>query len=240
MISVDTVYQTVLALANKEQRGYITPQEFNLHADHAQMDIFEQYFYDLNQFKRLPGNDTGYADMVNLIEDKISIFKKGPTDISDGVLLSTLPGGSDDVFYRVLNAWEKSHGKVVEEISCEDVYKTQHSPLTKATRNRPIYYKQDGKIYFRPTVEEYGFTPSKFEVNWIRRPRKPKWTYIVVNAKPLYNSTAADKQDFELHPSDQTDLIINILQLAGITIKDFNLAQAAAMEENRSIQQEKQ
>ena len=88
------------------------------------------------------------------------------------------------------------------------------------------------RIYIRPTVEEDGFTPSKFEVNWIRRPRKPKWTYIVVNAKPLYNSTAVDKQDFELHPSDQTDLIINILQLAGITIKDFNLAQAAAMEEN--------
>ena len=29
-IKVDTVYQRVLAIANKEQRGYITPQEFNL------------------------------------------------------------------------------------------------------------------------------------------------------------------------------------------------------------------
>ena len=51
-ISIDTVYQKVLALANKEQRGYITPQEFNLIADQAQQDIFEQYFYDLDQFKR--------------------------------------------------------------------------------------------------------------------------------------------------------------------------------------------
>ena len=32
MVSIDTVYQRVLALANKEQRGYITPQEFNLFA----------------------------------------------------------------------------------------------------------------------------------------------------------------------------------------------------------------
>ena len=40
MVSVDNVYQKVLALANKEQRGYITPQEFNLFADHAQMEIF--------------------------------------------------------------------------------------------------------------------------------------------------------------------------------------------------------
>ena len=42
MVRVDNVYQKVLALANKEQRGYITPQEFNLFADLAQMEIFEQ------------------------------------------------------------------------------------------------------------------------------------------------------------------------------------------------------
>ena len=29
-ISVDTIYQRVLALTNKEQRGYVTPLEFNL------------------------------------------------------------------------------------------------------------------------------------------------------------------------------------------------------------------
>ena len=45
-VNIDTVYQKVLALANKEQRGYITPQEFNLLADKAQMDIFENYFHD--------------------------------------------------------------------------------------------------------------------------------------------------------------------------------------------------
>ena len=50
MVKIDNVYQKVLAIVNKEQRGYITPQEFNLFADHAQMDIFEQYFYDTRQF----------------------------------------------------------------------------------------------------------------------------------------------------------------------------------------------
>ena len=46
MVIIDDVYQKVLAIANKEQRGYITPQEFNLFANQAQMEIFEQYFYD--------------------------------------------------------------------------------------------------------------------------------------------------------------------------------------------------
>ena len=31
-VNIDSVYQTVQALANKEQRGYLTPQEFNLFA----------------------------------------------------------------------------------------------------------------------------------------------------------------------------------------------------------------
>ena len=43
-INVNTIYQRVLAIANKEQRGYITPQEFNVFANAVQVDIFEQYF----------------------------------------------------------------------------------------------------------------------------------------------------------------------------------------------------
>ena len=40
MVNIDNVYQKVLVLANKEQRGYITPQEFNLFASQAQLEIF--------------------------------------------------------------------------------------------------------------------------------------------------------------------------------------------------------
>ena len=55
MVRVDDVYQKVLAIANKEQRGYITPQEFNLLANQAQMSIFESYFYIKNQRERGDG-----------------------------------------------------------------------------------------------------------------------------------------------------------------------------------------
>ena len=75
-VNIDTVYHRVLAIANKEQRGFITPQEFNLYANQAQMDIFEQYFYDLNALNRLPSNDFTYADQVDIIEEKIDIFER--------------------------------------------------------------------------------------------------------------------------------------------------------------------
>ena len=74
-VSVDTVYQRVLSILNKEQRGYVTPQEFNLFANQAQLDLFEQYFYDINQFGRMPGNSTEYSDMLSILEEKIALFE---------------------------------------------------------------------------------------------------------------------------------------------------------------------
>ena len=49
-ISVDTVYKTVLLILNKEQRGYMTPDEFNKIGAQVQNEIFEGYFNDINQY----------------------------------------------------------------------------------------------------------------------------------------------------------------------------------------------
>ena len=46
--------------------------------------------------------------------------------------------------------------------------------------------------------------------------------------------------DFELHASEETKLVIKILELAGIVIKDPQLYQQAATEETETVQQEKQ
>ena len=229
MILVDTVYQTVLALANKEQRGYITPQEFNLHAGHAQMSIFEQYFYDLNQFRRQPGNTTKYADMTSIIEDKLRNFKVGFTSISSG--------GSIEAAYRIISviSGDDDNVKTVEEIKPEDRHKIDHSPLTKATVNRPVYWISGGSMYFSPSDI---LNPVKY--SYIRKPSKPQWAYIVVNEKPLHDPGHVDHEDFELHPSEQVELVVKILQLCGVTIKDYDLAKLAAQEEVKNIQLEKQ
>ena len=56
----------------------------------------------------------------------------------------------------------------------------------------------------------------------------------------MFNANADDRQDFDLHPSEETELVLKILSLAGFTLKDINLYNAAAGEDNRNIQQEKQ
>ena len=229
MVSVNTVYQTVLALANKEQRGYITPQEFNLHANHAQLDIFEQYFYDLNQFKRIPGNNSSYADITDLIEDKIQIFKRGEEDVNNGVNIIT---GLDSNLYRISGVtYNTGNGiKTVERIKYEEYSAINQSPLTKPTVNRPVYWVKNNIINFAPDLET-------FQIRYIVKPEAPKWTYTVVDEKPLYNPNIPGFKNFQLHPSEQNELVIKILQLSGVTIKDPSLVQAAGQEEIKNIQQ---
>jgi len=44
MVNINEVYKIVLTITNKDNRGYITPEEFNNLADQAQNEIFESYF----------------------------------------------------------------------------------------------------------------------------------------------------------------------------------------------------
>jgi hypothetical protein len=76
MINVDTVYKTVLLILNKEQRGVLTPDEFNKTATKVQLDIFEQYFESLNQQLRVSTSDVDYADRQRAIDEKLAPFKK--------------------------------------------------------------------------------------------------------------------------------------------------------------------
>ena len=61
-------------IANKEQRGYVTPLEFNLLANQVQNDIFEQYFYDLNQADRKIETYEEYSNAIDLIKERLSPF----------------------------------------------------------------------------------------------------------------------------------------------------------------------
>ena len=144
MVNIDTVYQKVLAIANKEQRGYITPQEFNLFADQAQMDIFEQYFYDINQFNRVPGNDTEYADMLTLLEEKIAIFK------NIKLLFYQSPYyQKPQELYRV-GSLETGYGEI-EQVTHKEYLAIKLSPLAKPTLKRAVYVDMPQGFRIYPT-----------------------------------------------------------------------------------------
>ena len=85
-VNIDNVYQKVLALANKEQRGYITPQEFNLFADKAQNEIawLEFEIAALNAAKNL---DIDMAEAVMRVELGSKVSKMSSKELKRDLLL---------------------------------------------------------------------------------------------------------------------------------------------------------
>jgi hypothetical protein len=225
-VSVDTVYQRVLAILNKEQRGYLTPAEYNLFANQAQLDIFEQYFYDLNQFSRLPGNSTEYSDMVDILEEKISIFETfGSTTYANNYW----PEPTD--LYRLGSV--VYNGSEVEHVNKNEYLYVTSSPLSKPTNDFPIYTRDASGI------KVYGASEITTGVTfqYVKKPAKAIWNYTEVNGEALYDANGA--VDFELHEAEETDLVIKILQLAGVLIKDPSVYQIGSTEEAKDVQQEK-
>jgi hypothetical protein len=236
-VSIDRVYQKVLALANKEQRGYITPQEFNLFADHAQMEIFEQYFYDLNQFKRAPGSEIKLADLGDMILEKLNGFiSSGVSSVHNFDSVTALPD-----FYRIESIYlSNPNGLVsgvisVEQTTVESVVEAQSSPLTRPTSERPLYrFGENSTLFFYPYPNPIG----DYKLYYTKKPKTPNWGYVISGENALFNPNSSI--DFELHSSEENKLVIKILALAGVAIKDVQLAQVAAGKEASITQQQKQ
>lgn len=224
-VSVDTVYRTVLLILNKEQRGYMTPDEFNKTATQVQLEIFNEYFDNLNQQIRIPDNDTEYADRVKNLQEKIAIFQTDGTCVFS-VDHFDIPTATD--FYK-LGTVIYNDDKEVQYVQPNELLELNLSPITKPTKYWPVYTYKDFIIKVYPTTITSGITCT-----YIRKPANPVWNFTLgPNQQYIYD--AGSSVQFELHPIEQTNLITRILLYSGIVIKDPQIVQIAAQQAQAEI-----
>ena len=224
-VNVDTVYQKVLALANKEQRGYITPQEFNLMADKAQMEIYDSYFYDIKTAYHKPKNDQKHSDELEILAEKLHPFKsESSSDIAADTTSVSIPASSYllDTVSRVPQG-STSPEYFFKEVDRKDIGNILGNPLLKPSIKRPIYVRNSGDIEIYPTPTEATTINFHFYAN----PTAPEWGYVVVNGRALYNNSSTYSTNFSLHYSEEENLVMRILQLCGTIIQKPGLVEIA-------------
>ncbi len=240
---INSIRNTVLSIINKNNYGYISPSDFNLFAKQAQLDLFEDYFYTYNfqiNKENARRSGTGYADIKKGLAEVIEFFSVSADLTHIATNTFTVPTaattGSD---YYLINKVLFNNGtklKEMEKVTHTKITMLNNSLLTAPNETFPAYTLEGDVITAYPTTID-----ANGEVNcqYFRYPKDPKWTYITLaSGTPVFDSTQADFQDFELPLSDEPNLVAKILEYAGISIREQMAYQFAKTEETQNIQEE--
>jgi len=215
---IDNVRKVVHDFLEKDNRGWIQPERFNRYAYLAQIEIFESYFYEYNRWLNLQNkrmSNTGYSDIPKNIREKLDRFQK------DGALTYN----TDRFFvpadtYRVMEIYYNDNR--IEETTKRRANLLNKSNLTAPSTSYPIYYKLEDEFVVLPAT-----IIDSVEVNYIRIPATPKWTYQTVLNNPVFDPSNGSYQDFEIHPSDEYKLVSKILSYVGVSVREQDIVQYA-------------
>ena len=211
-VNINTFKNFVEFISNKTQQGAtVSPSQFNLLCNRAQMQLFE---HDRALFLQ-----TGVS--TNFLE---FFFKNQTVSVpSTGVL----PYPSDFFQTGAIRSYyiPPSTG-VGLEVPVENVKDTNwgaviSSQLVTPTKQFPKYSE------FRL---EYRFAPKNIGIvmiDYFNKPVEPVWGFTVVSGRPVYDP--ATSTDFEWDDYSTNAVAALYLQLIGVNLKDTELAGFAQM-----------
>ena len=223
---IDLIYKTLLTIINKENQGYVSPTEFNVIANNVQSEIFRGYFEDENRDKIKENRglvNNGYSNLSFNQRQRIEQFAEIATITSSNNQFD-LPS---DLYFIEEHGVESSTSLNDYNAVITEVERNQYNFLVrssaKPTELFPVYEKYGSNIRVSPD------TITGVTLRYLREPKMPNWTYVVVNGEELYNPSDAAFQDFELHRSELSNIILRMLTLFGINLREPEVMQVAEM-----------
>lgn len=245
MVSVLQVYTALKDLANKEQKGFVTPQVFNSFAALAQMNIYNEIFSELVDAKRLsrqnfdPGRDKSVRKQKE--EDLAFFLRKEYIDVPGGV--AEKPFDLSKIISISADAIQEA-GDVTKRTSCELVYDPEKmdrilgSNLSTPTDDFPVALVSPVDIeVFPSTVTSVTLTyyakPTSFDLDGAISINPPYYDFNVVNYTgqevELFN--AQNSRDFMLPPHYLTEVVMEMAKLIGVRLRDQQVSAFAIQEE---------
>lgn len=212
-MDINQGYQFVQFLANQTQSGSITPNNFNLASERAQIQLFY--------------TDRKVWQDSQIITDSLSKFLTlTPLNIaSNGQALypSDYAGTSSvrHVYYlKNHTITNPSYIEVdVDEINDNSIADVLSSQIVTPTKRYPRIAYYDNYIQFFPkNLGSVNFT-------YLRNPKVPIWAFTIVNNNPVYD--AANSVNWEFFDQYHNAIVMIICEFLGINIREADLITAA-------------
>jgi hypothetical protein len=217
---------------NKENRGYLTPIQFNAYAKLAQQTVFDNMFVKYRNDGVKKNNRIHaleFGDEKKKIKEDIERFMKEEQLFElDGYFL--MP---EDCYYTLQLIWNDSI-EIEEAEKNKMLTYLQNSTLAAPSRCYPVYSKYYDKYLVKPDTIIDCVTAV-----YVRKLKDPKWTYQTIQRNPVFNPSDISYQDFELQEDYANDIIAEILKLAGLQLQDQQVLQASLAYEQNTMAKEK-
>ena len=158
---INAVRNTVLSVLNKNNYGYISPQDFNLYAQQAQMEVFEDLYYQSDEID---------VDIFSVTADLTHIT------LNTFTVPTAATTGSDYYNINKILCYDMTTGAPVyqgeaELVSQSKITLLNNSNLTAPTRTFPAYTLEGDVISVYPA--DVFNVAQEVEAQYIRYPLKP-------------------------------------------------------------------
>lgn len=240
MASVERVFKSLKDLVNKDQRGFITPSVFNQFAGVAQMNVYNRLFDRMTRSSRMGQRP---ATSKESLEDLSTFTKKISLTLNNGAVAKP----ADFARAVTINTVTKVILGVSESNLVQIVYNTDHidriinSDIMAPSDNAPVALISD-------TIEVFPNVNTNIESIILRYYKLPQGinptTQAKTTAQPTFGYTsavagvelysAANSVDFELPEMYFTDLIVEIAELVGVSLRDKDVFSYASSENEKT------
>lgn len=236
MISVIEIYNAVRDLANKDQKGFVTPRVFNAFASVAQMSVYNSLFAALAPAHtiRNRGNDAAGGD---------SALRGIKDDVSRYVSESSLEGSSDVSLNADNNlfAYPEDFKKLISlRVNGDDrtdvalIYdpsKIGHilgSHLSSPSEQYPVALVADSIEVFPSDINSVVMTyyrlpaASNFQ-GLLEKTEQPKISVLSTDEDGLFIPNPAQCFNFDLPEQYKDQVISEMAKMIGIRLRDAQL-----------------
>jgi hypothetical protein len=230
MASVNEVYSALKSLANKDERGFITPKVFNTFAAVAQNKIFNDLFSDMTMARNMRARNIdagGHMSLTKRLQEDLAYFSKEVT-VSGASGLFEKP----EDLSRIISM--KTHGAYVFGTSTStpidiiyDESKIEYilqSDLSAPSSSHPVAIVSEEIEVFPTTIKKikvryYKQPEGRSPVSGNRTALSPRYNAISLGgSNEVFDPTTS--VDFELPDHYVSELILEIGKMIGINLKD--------------------
>jgi S-methylmethionine-dependent homocysteine/selenocysteine methylase len=213
-MNVNDMYRICQFAVNKAQNGYLTPSEFNLTINQAQVSYQDYLLGEFQQYQYgRPQARINYSQNQNIRQRLTPLLVETTLNINSTTGQSPYPADYVQTDTVITSSFNRV--RYVQQDALYSFYNSQIDPIA----TNPIYLLEPTGFQFYPV------TLGSAILTYVKDAPEIVWAYTTVNGRPVYSSGTSVQPVWD--NVDLLEIIARALKLIGLNLQDGQVQQYA-------------